>query len=90
MRKDGNNSNVDNRGRDSSHDSHPSQRLLPPRGDYRTLISFQKAEIIYDITFRYLIDHQLHRLEQDFLTTGGLRDRMTHARLQYRNSHTSS
>jgi four helix bundle suffix protein len=27
--------------------------LLPPRGDYRTLISFQKAEIVYDITFRF-------------------------------------
>ena len=27
--------------------------MLPPRGDYRTLISFQKAEIVYDITFRF-------------------------------------
>ncbi len=30
-----------------------SDRLLPPRGDYRTLLSFQKAEIIYDLTFRF-------------------------------------
>jgi four helix bundle suffix protein len=41
----------------SSHESHsPShsdERLLPPRGDYRTLLSFQKAEIVYDITFRF-------------------------------------
>ena len=39
-----------------SHSSHPPaapERLLPPRGDYRTLLSFQKAEVIYDITFRF-------------------------------------
>jgi four helix bundle suffix protein len=53
MRKDGNNAS---RGQDSSHESHPSHppdRLLPPRGDYQTLLSFQKAEIVYDITFRF-------------------------------------
>ena len=27
--------------------------MLPPRGDYRTLLSFQKAEVVYDITFRF-------------------------------------
>lgn len=31
---------------------HPP-RLLPPRGDYRTLLSFQKAEVLYDFTFRF-------------------------------------
>ena len=30
-----------------------SERLLPPRGDYQTLLSFQKAEVVYDITFRF-------------------------------------
>ncbi|MDA1141970.1 MAG: four helix bundle suffix domain-containing protein [Planctomycetota bacterium] len=25
----------------------------PPRGDYQTLLSFQKAEVVYDITFRF-------------------------------------
>ncbi|HEX7859381.1 MAG TPA: four helix bundle suffix domain-containing protein [Verrucomicrobiae bacterium] len=29
------------------------ERLLPPRGDYRTLLTFQKAEVVYDITFRF-------------------------------------
>jgi hypothetical protein len=29
-------------------------RLLQPRGAYQTLLSFQKAEIIYDITFRFV------------------------------------
>lgn len=27
--------------------------MIPPRGDYRTLLSFQKAEVVYDITFRF-------------------------------------
>ncbi len=29
------------------------ERVLPPRGDYQTLLSFQKAEVVYDITFRF-------------------------------------
>lgn len=40
----------------SSQDSQYSQYshpLLQPRGDYQTLLSFQKAEVIYDITFRF-------------------------------------
>lgn len=48
----------------SSHKSHqPAQskpapptdpnRVLPPRGDYQTLLSYQKAEVVYDITFRF-------------------------------------
>jgi four helix bundle suffix protein len=28
--------------------------LLRPRGDYHTLKSFQKAEVVYDITFRFV------------------------------------
>ena len=31
--------------------------MLPPRGDYRTLLSFQKAEVVYDITFRFAHTH---------------------------------
>ncbi|MGA3212883.1 MAG: four helix bundle suffix domain-containing protein [Terriglobales bacterium] len=37
----------------SSHSSHGSHRILPPRGNYQTLLSFQKAEIVYDLTFRF-------------------------------------
>lgn len=39
----------------TSHTSHSSYShpLLPPRGDYQTLLSFRKAEVIYDITFRF-------------------------------------
>lgn len=37
-----------------SHSSHEIQRpVIPPRGDYQTLLSFQKAEVAYDITFRF-------------------------------------
>ena len=37
----------------SSHHSHEPERVLPPRGDYQTLLSFQKAEVFYDITYRF-------------------------------------
>ena len=33
----------------------------------------------------YLLDQQLRRLEQDFLKEGGLRERMTRARLAARS-----
>jgi len=35
----------------------------------------------------YLLDQQLRRLEQDFLENGGLRERMTRARLGQRDKH---
>lgn len=57
---DGKNDNVGSGPHNSpaSHNSHsppdpPPDLLLPPRGDYQTLLSFQKAEVIYDITFRF-------------------------------------
>ena len=34
----------------------------------------------------YLLDQQLQRLDRDFLDYGGLRERMTRARLAARNS----
>lgn len=37
-----------------SQNSHDSQSLiLPPRGDYQTLLSYQKSEVVYQITFRF-------------------------------------
>jgi four helix bundle suffix protein len=84
---------------DSSHSQSLAEPLLPQRGDYQTLLSFQKAEVVYDITFRfaniaiclihqanYLIDQQLKTLEKEFLEQGGLRERMTRLRLANRNS----
>jgi len=33
----------------------------------------------------YLLDQQIRKLEQDFLNEGGLRERMTRARIETRN-----
>lgn len=33
--------------------SSPEEPLLPPHGNYRELLSYQKAEVIYDLTFRF-------------------------------------
>ena len=52
--KNGKNDNAGSRPQDShSPPDPPPDLLLPPRGDYQTLLSFQKAEVIYDITFRF-------------------------------------
>ncbi len=34
-----------------SPDSQPS--IIPPRGDYKTLLSYQKSEVVYELTFRF-------------------------------------
>jgi four helix bundle suffix protein len=48
--------------RNASNESHKgSDRALVPRGNYEILLGFQKAEVVYDITFRFA-----HR----FLTKG--------------------
>ncbi len=65
MKKANPNGNDGKHGNDENHNSHASHkshqpapptdpnRVLPPRGDYQTLLSFQKAEVVYDITFRF-------------------------------------
>ncbi len=56
MKNDGKNRNNATNTKNNSHISHSShepERILPPRGDYQTLLSFQKAEVVYDITFRF-------------------------------------
>jgi four helix bundle protein len=30
-----------------------AERVIPPRGDYQTLHAFHKAQVVYDITFRF-------------------------------------
>lgn len=44
-----------NNGKNGSNrnDGAEGLRVLQPRGDYRTLLCFQKAEVVYDITFRF-------------------------------------
>lgn len=54
---DGKNGKNGERGSPFSHDSHGAARIIPPRGDYQTLLSFQKAQVVYDITFRFARKH---------------------------------
>jgi four helix bundle suffix protein len=62
-----------------------------PYEAYRSFIETRAPEIVANILIclihqaNYLLDHQLHRLEQDFLKEGGLRERMTRARLAARS-----
>ncbi|MBE0501825.1 MAG: four helix bundle protein, partial [Desulfuromonadales bacterium] len=55
----GKNGNDENQGKaaEPSHDSqnsHNSQSLLlTPRGDYQTLLSYQKTEVVYQLTYRF-------------------------------------
>lgn len=53
MKNNGNNAKDASVGKNSSPDSHSSHPIIPPRGDYQTLHSFHKAEVVYDITFRF-------------------------------------
>jgi hypothetical protein len=34
-----------------THSNEPG--FIPPHGNYRELLSYQKAEVVYDITFRF-------------------------------------
>lgn len=53
----GNHVNYESNGKELSHDSHTSHDspslILPPRGDYQTLLSYQKTDVIYQITYRF-------------------------------------
>jgi four helix bundle suffix protein len=57
---------------------------------YRTFFGTRPAHVVANILIclihqtNYLLDQQLRRLEQDFLREGGLRERMTRARLAAR------
>jgi four helix bundle suffix protein len=59
--------------------------------DYRQFCETRPPEIVANIALclvhqtNYLLDQQIRRLEQDFIKEGGLRERMTRVRLQYRN-----
>ncbi len=64
-----------------------------PGADYQTFrpgIEHSDPTIVANVMIglikvtNYLLDHQLRRLEQDFLHKGGLRERMTKARSRFR------
>lgn len=60
---------------------------------YREFVETRSPEIVANIAIclihqtNYLLDQQIRRLEQDFLKAGGLRERMTRARIAYRNGN---
>ncbi len=63
---------------------------------YREICETRAAEVVANIALclihqtNYLLDQQIRRLEKDFVQHGGLRERMTRARLESRNrSHGS-
>jgi four helix bundle suffix protein len=59
---------------------------------YRHFCETRPAEVVANIALclihqtNYLLDQQLRRLEKDFLKQGGLRERMTRARLAHRSA----
>jgi four helix bundle suffix protein len=60
---------------------------------YREFCETRSAEVVANIALclihqtNYLLDQQIRRLEQDFIKEGGLRERMTRARLQHRKKN---
>ncbi len=58
---------------------------------FREFVETRPAEVVANIAIclvhqtNFLLDQQIRRLEQDFVKEGGMRERMTRARLQYRN-----
>jgi four helix bundle suffix protein len=58
---------------------------------YRVLFESRPPEVLANIALclihqaNYLLDRQIRRLERDFVEKGGLRERMTRARLTHRN-----
>ena len=63
-------------------------RNSPQVGRFRPLSPSQNENLGLIKLTNYLLDQQLKRLEQDFLKEGGLRERMTRARLSQRAKQT--
>lgn len=68
-------------------------RIIPHTYEiYREFVETRPPEVLANIALclihqtNYLLDQQLRRLESDFTEGGGLRERMTHARLTHRHS----
>jgi four helix bundle suffix protein len=61
---------------------------------YREFVETRPAEVVANIAIclvhqaNYLLDQRLRRLERDFVREGGIRERMTRARLQHRSRPT--
>ena len=57
MSNDGKNANGGEYSSPDSHSPNEAHPIIPPRGDYQTLLSYQKSEVIYDLTFRFAHKH---------------------------------
>ena len=62
-----------------------SDRLLKSPGDPRKLLAYKKAEMVYH-QCRYLLERFLKQREEAFRKSGGLRERLTNARLEARRA----
>lgn len=80
------------------HESHVSNLSHPPVtfATFRPFFETRPPEVQANIVIclihqtNYLLDQQLKRLEKDFVEQGGLRERMTRARLAERNKQGGS
>lgn len=60
---------------------------------YREFCETRPSEVVANIAIclihqtNFLLDQQIRRLEQDFIKEGGLRERMTRSRLEYRTGN---
>ncbi len=69
-----------------------AQRKKQTFEDFRDFVETRPAAVVANICIclihqaNFLLDGQLRRLEQDFLKSGGLRERMTRARIHSRNA----
>ena len=75
----------------SSYESHRSHESHESYETYRPFIETRPPEVVANIIIclihqtTYLLRRQLTELEQEFLKEGGLRERMTRARLKERD-----
>ncbi len=74
----------------AQHKSHESHRTHGPYETYRPFIETRPPDVAANIIIclihqaNYLLDRQIRQLEHAFLNEGGLRERMTRARLDER------
>ncbi len=78
-------------GAHASHQSHGTHGANVTYETFRPYFETRSPEVVANIIIclihqtNYLLDRQLRRLEADFVKEGGLRERMTRARLRERN-----
>lgn len=87
-------------GSGESHGSHSTQRTHAPArapfDPYRPFVETRPADVVANIAIclihqaNYLLDRQIRAAEQEFMRNGGIRERMTRARLQARTMNPPS